>query len=78
MPKQLGSNFLANLDVKNFPDAPNVAAKFEFIKLLASRGMQPDDVAELWHLLYPDDDNWWNREEVRRLLSKAATRSVTK
>jgi hypothetical protein len=51
-------------------------AKWQFMQLIAQRGLAPDEAASLWHLLYPDDDKW-NTKELMDLLSKASSRSRT-
>ena len=40
-PEQLGNGFLSKLDQKTFPDAPNVAAKWDFMQYIAPRGLTP-------------------------------------
>jgi hypothetical protein len=38
----------------------------------ASRGLTPVQAQELYHLLYPLDDDWAYRDDVRRLLDQAS------
>jgi hypothetical protein len=68
----LPPHFLAKLDVKNFPDAPNVAAKWDFLQLLSSRGLKPDQTAQLYHVLFPDDNSWANTDAINDLLAKTS------
>jgi hypothetical protein len=70
-PEQLGNGFLSKLDQKTFPDAPNVAAKWDFMQYIAPRGLTPVQAQELYQLLYPDDE-WAYRDDVRHLLDQAS------
>jgi hypothetical protein len=76
-PDQLGDDFLKKLDLRDFPDAPNVAAKIRFVDLIAARGLTPEETAELYHILFSDDDSWWRRDEVLAILSKSSIRMMT-
>ena len=74
-PDQLGRTFRDDLDVNNFPKVPNVHSKFEFVKLVAGRGLNPEEAAELWHLVHPDDDAWSRTPELLGLLRANSARS---
>jgi hypothetical protein len=71
-PSELGKDFLSKLDIKNFPDAPNVSAKWNFMQYIAPRGLTPGQAQELYHLLYPLDDDWAYTNDVHRLLDQAS------
>jgi hypothetical protein len=68
----LPPHFLAKLDRNNFPDAPNVTAKWQYLQLISSRGLSPDQTAELYHVLYPDDNPWANTPGINAVLAKTS------
>jgi hypothetical protein len=73
-PEELGPGFLRNLRLSDFDDAPNVLAKFRFIRFVAPQGLNAHETAQLYHYLFPRDDRWWRSEEVKELLLKATDR----
>ena len=74
-PDQLGQGFFPKLNMRDFRDAGNVAAKWNFMQYIASRGLTPAQAQVLYHLLYPDDDGWAYRDDVRQLLNQASNKS---
>jgi hypothetical protein len=76
-PDELGSDFLKKLDIQAFPDAPNIGPKFQFINLIAARGLNPEETAELYHIMYPTDEWSWQKN-VQVLLSRASSRPPAK
>jgi hypothetical protein len=74
-PEQLGESFFPMLDIKTFPDARNVSAKMEFMKLIVSSGLNAEETAKLYNVLYPDD-KWAQTEPLQTLLKQATARQA--
>ena len=73
-PGRFGKEFFPTLNITDFPDARNVGAKWNFMQYIAARGLTPTQAQQLYHLLYPLDDDWAYRGDVRQLLDQASTK----
>jgi hypothetical protein len=70
----LPPKFLSKLDLRDFPDAPNVEAKWEFLTLVSSRGLKPDQTAQFYRVLFPDD-KWADTAAINDLLAKTSVQA---
>jgi hypothetical protein len=71
-PDRLPPKFMDRLSLKEFPDAPNVSAKWNFLQVISARGLRPDQTAKLYRVLFPDDDHWSNSPGVNDVLAKSS------
>ena len=73
----LGEDFLKDLKSFEKPEGPNVLAKVRFLETVASRGLNPEETAKLFQILFEND--WWASEpKVLVVLSEASKRQTAR
>ena len=73
----LGEDFFKDLGKFTNPEQANVIAKVRFIETVASRGLNPEETARLFNILFEKD--WWASDpKILEVLSAASKRLTEK